>query len=204
MRAGWLMLVALLLAAGGGLAWHYGYRADEGGQLVTEAQAALGQAEEVTLERAADYWLRSAEERRPGNDVRGSGTALALAIRLGRAEALRSGTRPVSEALRRAFAPHFSDAVLDDARWVVAPPDSRLGRVLARWPVQEGAVTLGNVIVFKTAGGPRNRKLFAHELAHVEQYRALGISEFARRYAADPAPIEREAEAKARAVARRL
>jgi hypothetical protein len=94
--------------------------------------------------------------------------------------------------------------VLDEARWTVADPDSRLGRVLARWPIQEGAVTLGDVVVFKTRSAAKNRRLFAHELVHVDQYRKLGINAIARRYAADPAPIEEEARTKAARVVRRL
>ena len=54
-------------------------------------------------------------------------------------------------------------------------------------------MTLGNVIVVKTRNASENRKLFAHELAHVAQYERLGIEEFARRYARDPEPIEDEA-----------
>lgn len=192
----WLVFAALLAAAGG-TAWHYGYRVREADSLVTETRATLDQAENLTLERAADYWLGLAAKRRPGGDPRGSGTALALAIRLGRAEAIRSGVEPVPDRLKRAFADDFPADILNEARWTVAKSDSRLGRVLARWPVEEGAVTLGNVIVFKTQTGARNRRLFAHELAHVAQYRELGISEFARRYAADPEPIEAEARDKA-------
>lgn len=58
--------------------------------------------------------------------------------------------------------------MLDEARWAIADPANRLGRVLARWPVQQGAVTLGNVIVFKTRSAAKNRRLFAHELVHVD------------------------------------
>ena len=83
---------------------------------------------------------------------------------------------------------------------MVAEPGTRLGRALARWPVSEGAVTLGNVVVFKTDKASRNRRLFAHEIAHVAQYRELGIDEFARRYAADPKPMEDEAWKKAHQV----
>lgn len=122
----------------------------------------------MTLERAADYWLRAADERRPGSDPRGSGTTLALAIRLGRAEAIRTGMEPVPAELRRAVADDFAGSLLKDARWTVAAPDSRLGRRLARWPVKEGAMTLSTVIVLKTERAAANRRLFAHELVHVE------------------------------------
>jgi hypothetical protein len=199
-------VLSLLLIAGLGLgaALHFAPEDGEAPPVVAKARAAWGQASDVTLERAADYWLAAADNRKKGNDIRGSGTALAIAIRLGRAEALRSGAKPVSDRLQRQFGRHYPDPVLRGARWLVAEPGSRLGRVLARWPVQEGAVTLGNVIVFKTAGASKNRSLLAHELAHVEQYHELGIGEFARRYAADPKPIEEEARTKSRRVMRTL
>ena len=201
MRLGTIFL-ALLLAAGAGGAVLTFSGSSRPLPLVAKTRDTFGKAEPVTLETAADYWLASDKEKK-GGSVLGSGTALALAIRLGRAEAVRSGVKPVSPELKRAFRKHYSDEVLDEARWTVADPDGRLGRVLARWPVQEGAVTLGDVIVFKTPSAAMSRRLFAHELVHVDQYRTLGIGTFARRYAANPEPIEEEARTKARKVVRR-
>lgn len=201
MRFGTMLLALLLAAAAGGALLIFG-GSDEPPPLVAKTRGMFGKAEHVTLEKAADYWLASGD-RKKGEPALGSGTALALAIRLGRAEAVRSGVEPVPRDLKRAFKKHYPDKVLDEARWTVADPGSRLGRVLARWPVQEGAVTLGNVVVFKSERAAKNRQLFAHELVHVDQYRKLGINMFARRYAADPDPIEEEARTKARRVVRR-
>ena len=198
-----LAFLALLLICAAAV-WHFGFRVDEPPPFVAKTRAAIGEAGDVGLEKAADYWLAASRERRAANDARRSGIALALAIRVGRLEALRAGAGPVPAPLKRQFAGQFSEATLNDTRWMVAAPASKLGRVLARWPVEEGAVTLGNVIVFKTEAASQNTSLFAHELAHVDQYRALGIGEFARRYAADPEPIEAEARAKSREVMRSL
>ena len=197
-----LLGVVLLLIAGLAV-YRLAVPGSEVAPLVKQSRAAAGEASAAALEKTADFWLGAAEQRKAG-DIRGSGAALALAIRLGRLEALRSGTEPVPPKLRSAFAPHFPKAVLEGARWTVAKPGTRLARVLGRWPVKEGAVTLGNVIVFKTESGPGNKQLFAHELAHVRQYRELGIAEFARRYAEDPDPIEAEARAKGKRVVRSL
>ncbi len=204
MRFRYVLSLLLIAGLGAGAVLHFSPRGEEAPPFVTKTRAAFGQARDVTLERAADYWLAAADMRKEGGQVRGSGAALAVAIRLGRAEALRSGVEPVPEKLQRLFRKHYPGAVLKEARWLVAEPGSRLGRVLARWPVKEGAVTLGNVIVFKTEGASKNRRLFAHELAHVEQYQELGIGEFAHRYAADPDPIESDATKKARRVMRSL
>lgn len=197
MRLGRALAALLLIMVAGGAALQFGIDSDAPAP-VAKARTALGRAEGVTLEKAADYWLG------PGAKRGGSGAGLALAIRLGRVEAMRSGTEPVPDRLKKSFRNHYPDEVLDGARWTVAEPGSRLGRVLARWPVKEGAVTLGNVIVFKTRKASKNPGLFAHELVHVDQYRELGINEFARRYAADPEPLEAEARAKGRRVARSL
>ena len=190
---------ALLLLAGAGAGLHV-YLGDESPlPALVETGRVFGKAEDRGFEEVADYWLEQ-EGRGGRRDLKGNGTALALAIRIGRAEALRSGAAPVPDALKRRFRTHFPDDVLEGTRWIVAAPNSRLGRILARWPVEEGAVTLGDVIVFKTRAASRNRRLFAHELAHVVQYRRLGIGPFARLYARDPEPIEAEARAKARSV----
>lgn len=191
----------LLLLAAALTGVHFAMGADSPLAPITETVSLVSSSDNVTLEDVADYWLTSGN-RGAEDGAHGQGTALALAIRLGRLEALRGDTQPIPTHLKRRFKRHFSEELLDDARWTVAEPGSRIGRILARWPVEEGAVTLGNVIVFKTARASRDKNLFAHELAHVEQYRALGTGEFARRYAADPRPIEAEARAKARRISR--
>lgn len=191
-------LLFLGLAAASGY-YVFGVRAPSA-SVRTETHRVLDEAKRAGFEQAADWWMNAAARQKAGDDIRGSGVALALAIRLGRAEALRQGVQPLPAKLRRRFAPHFPRALLDEVRWTVADPGSRLGRALARWPVSEGAVTLGNVVVFKTEKASKDKRLFAHEIAHVSQYRKLGIDEFARRYAADPTPIEDEARTKARRV----
>lgn len=193
-------LLLLLLLIGAGVGYYVAALAEDPPPWVSKSRAAFEDETEARLEKAADYWLARSQGERAKQDKPRSGAALAVAIRLGRFEALRAGVAPVPDTLRRRFKRHFDQAVLDGARWTVAAPETRLGRVLARWPVKEGAVTLGDVIVFKSKSASRNAGLFAHELAHVEQYRELGVGEFARRYAADPEPLEKQARGKARRV----
>lgn len=195
-----LLTALLLLGLAGATGYYVLALRTPAAPFLTKTHSVLDDAKRVGLDKAADWWLKTAERQKLGEDVRGSGAALAVAIRLGRAEALRAGVQPVPAKLRRPFAPHFEGALLDEVRWTVADPNSALGRALAKWPISEGAVTLGNVIVFKTEKASRDERLFAHEIAHVSQYQNLGIDEFARRYAADPTPIEDEARAKARRV----
>ncbi len=188
-------LLLLVLAAAAG--YHFMVPRGQTPPLLKSTQATLVEARRNGLERAADWWLAAAERQKAGRNIRGSGVALALAIRLGRAEALKGEVHPLPKTLRRRFARHFPRSLLDKVRWTVAEPGTRLARALARWPVSEGAVTLGNVIVFKTDKASKNRRLFAHEIAHVAQYEELGIAEFARQYAADPKPLEKDAWKKA-------
>ena len=195
-----LLTALLLLVLGGAAGYHFLVAQGKTPPLLKSTRATLVEARRNGVERAADWWLVAAERQKAGRNIRGSGVALALAIRLGRAEALRGEVHPLPKTLRRRFSHHFPRSLLDKVRWTVAEPGTRLGRALARWPVSEGAVTLGNVIVFKTEKASKNRSLFAHELQHVDQYRELGIEEFARRYAENPEPIEAEARAKARRV----
>ncbi|HVM38372.1 MAG TPA: DUF4157 domain-containing protein [Sphingomicrobium sp.] len=195
-----LLLVMLLLAAG--VAWHFAGRGES--PFVGRTQAAIRDAGDASLDQVADYWLGATGKDPAAGDAARRAAALAFAIRVGRAEAIRGGVQPVPAALKRKFRKHYDREVLDEARWTIAQPGSRLGRVLARWPAQHGAVTLGHVIVFKTRKASRSTGLFAHELAHVEQYRELGITEFARRYAADIRPLEAEATKKSRRVMRSL
>ena len=192
------LLTALLLIALLGAAGYYLFQPQaQTSPFLRETQAAFSEAQKNSVERTADWWLNAAERQKAGENIRGSGVALALAIRVGRAEALQGEVHSLPKKLRRRFAPHFPDELPDGVRWTVAEPGTRLGRALARWPVSEGAVTLGNVVVFKTDGASRNTRLFAHEIAHVAQYRKLGIDTFARRYAANPKQLEDEAWEKA-------
>jgi hypothetical protein len=151
-------------------------------------------------EEVARYWLGS--DRSLAAKSGATAPALAMAIRLGRAEARRAGVRPLPRELKAALARHYPRDVLHRARWMVADPQSRLGQMLGYWQAPHGAVTLGEVIVFKSQRATGNERLLAHELVHVAQYRKLGIDRFARRYAANPAAIEEEARVKAEQVIR--
>jgi len=201
----WIVLPVLVLALLGGGALYLGWAPAGVAGHAEEARASLDETITASAESIAERWFSGEGSAASGGDYRRSqGAALALAIRAGRRQAEADGAEPVPDRLKRQFRGHFAREVLNKARWIVAAPDSRLGRILARWPVEEGAVTLGHVIVFKTQDASRNRRLFAHELEHVRQYEELGIDGFAQRYAADPDPLEEQARRKARRVARSL
>jgi len=148
---------------------------------------------------AADRTRRASEEvlrRSPAV----AAPALAQTIRFSRAEALRQTPEAMPEDIRAALSPYFDDEILDKARWTLAGQDHGLGSLLARWYYDEGAITLHDVIVFSDAKVARNVWLWAHELAHMEQYRRMGLDGFALRYVTDWRLLEAQASSRAFAV----
>lgn len=71
----------------------------------------------------------------------------------------------------------------DRSAWLSAALFERYGQ----------AMTLGDLIVFRDAAVAANPVVWAHELAHVQQYAAWGIDGFARRYVSDARAVERAA-----------
>ena len=130
-----------------------------------------------------------------GTEIAAAG--LARAIRDGAAEAERAGLAPVPAAIRAALAGEVPDAVLQQVRWGVAVEGTPAMRLLFA-SGRVAAVTLGRTILFQDAAAAADPALWAHELAHVMQYEALGIDGFARAYVADARAMEAEAVRAAR------
>jgi len=125
---------------------------------------------------------------------------------------LASGVEPIPLHIRAQLEPYFDFAVLDSVRFKVGDPvELNMAHTLMQNP-DVSAVTLIDVIVFRDAAEARDDvALWAHELKHVEQYRQLGVDQFAARYARDYRALEAPAyqlqgqvrqALKARAVAR--
>lgn len=125
---------------------------------------------------------------------------------------LASGVEPIPLHIRAQLEPYFDFAVLDSVRFKVGDPvELNMAHTLMQNP-DVSAVTLIDVIVFRDAAEARDDvALWAHELKHVEQYRQLGVDQFAARYARDYRALEAPAyqlqgqvrqSLKARAVAR--
>ena len=125
---------------------------------------------------------------------------------------LASGVEPIPLHIRAELEPYFDFAVLDSVRFKVGDPvELNMAHTLMQNP-DVSAVTLIDVIGFRDAAEARDDvALWAHELKHVEQYRQLGVDQFAARYARDYRALEAPAyqlqgqvrqALKARAVAR--
>lgn len=189
LAAGLAILSAALLSACSGETREIHLRPPDGWRdaVRAESRAAAAQAR-----RASEALLR----RSPAAVA----PPLAAGIRFSRSQALRDDVRRVPPEVRKALEPYFEPEVLNSTRWSLAGHDLGAGTLLARWYYEEGAVTLRDVIVFSDAQVARNVWLWAHELAHVEQYRRYGIDGFARRYATDWRALEAEANARAFAI----
>jgi len=130
--------------------------------------------------------------------------ALAQSITASRRSTLAAGAQPIPPAVRKALEGHFPDEVLDDVRWNLAGQRVDLGSALVRWALNEGAVTMDDVVVFSREQGSRSLALWAHELTHVLQYRELGVRDFARLYTTNWRLLEQRARINAGEVLRAI
>jgi hypothetical protein len=168
----------------------------------SDLRSSLDEAQ-VRAERAArqatNESLRYLRDRPPPPQ---SAPAFAAAIRYSRNEARASGARRPPTHVRRALEPYFPRAVLEQVRWNLPGRRPHLGSLVAGWYFNQGAVTLDDVIVFSDPRLAGDIAFWAHELAHVEQYRRLGVEGFARRYMADWRSLEQEARDRAEVIRR--
>lgn len=107
---------------------------------------------------------------------------------------------PIPPEAWSALSPFFPDAMLERVRYAVNDDVRPIG--VAGLAIREGdavAVTLIDTIVFRAEAYTQNLALWAHELAHVEQYEQWGVAGFAARYIVDWPGVEAAAEARSRA-----
>jgi hypothetical protein len=110
-----------------------------------------------------------------------------------RDQALKDGTQPMRSMMKEQLVGYFPEALLDRVRYRIGwgegrPMQSSLFRLAGA-----RAVSLRDVIVFRDADIAANPVIWAHELAHVQQYDRWGTEEFARRYVRDHHAVELEA-----------
>ncbi|QXH33228.1 eCIS core domain-containing protein [Pseudomonas muyukensis] len=117
--------------------------------------------------------------------------SLVFALRQAHEEATASGTQPIPLHIRAQLEPWYDFAVLDAARYRVGDEQQiSAANALLQNP-DVNALTLIDTIIFRrTADAQDNVALWAHELKHVQQYKELGVEEFARRYSRDYQALE--------------
>jgi hypothetical protein len=108
--------------------------------------------------------------------------------------AIAEGVQPIPPQVRAALHGYVPETVLDRVRWRENGSDDF---TLQQNVIQFGdvpAVTLDHVIVFKSRDDAlSDPKLWAHEIKHVMQFAAWGVSGFAARYLRDYEAVEFEA-----------
>jgi hypothetical protein len=110
-----------------------------------------------------------------------------------RDRALQDGTQPMPPAIKEQLVGYFADTLLDRIRYRVGWADSRPMQSSLFRILDARALSLGGVIVFRDAGIAADPVIWAHELAHVQQYGRWGTREFAERYLRDHHAVETEA-----------
>jgi hypothetical protein len=121
-------------------------------------------------------------------------TALTHLIEAARQQAIADGVRPIPAIVYRALLGYFPPALLQKARFASGRANTLTLPALAFTYGDGVAVTLGEVVLFKTEQSAQSDlRLWAHELTHVMQYQRWGINGFAERYVRDSSAVEREA-----------
>jgi len=129
------------------------------------------------------------------------GFPLAAAI-LGSRDSVRAAQcRPIPSVSRAAMNSYFEAALLDSVcystDWGAAQNVTLQQLIVGNELRGARAITLVDAIVFRGPIDVDNCHIWAHELAHVEQYRRMGVPRFASRYTIDHWTLENEAEDKA-------
>lgn len=166
---------------------------------IAKALSVLGEQTVQSTRRLATQAQRESGRlvRRSG---RVTGPVLAQAIRHAEAQASRAGARPIPAPMLDILAPHFDADLLKSVRWTIGTGRVDLGTFLTEQYMDEGAVALNRQVVFSSERLTKNVWIWAHELAHVEQYRRKGVNGFSAAYIADWQAIEREATDRANKV----
>lgn len=110
-----------------------------------------------------------------------------------RDEAVAEGVEPIPDAVRETLSGFFSASLLKGVRYRVGWGSSRTlqGHVFRFHGTK--AITLGNIIVFRDAEVAADPLIWAHELAHVQQYKEWGLKAFSERYIRDFQGVEGDA-----------
>jgi len=111
-----------------------------------------------------------------------------------RNNALNAGTQPIPTNIYQELRGFFPDDVLRAVRYRVGEGHFLSLQKSSFHLADRAAIALDNVIVFRHNGDAQhNVRLWAHEIAHVQQYRAWGIRDFAIRYLRSWNSVENDA-----------
>jgi hypothetical protein len=109
---------------------------------------------------------------------------------------LRAGARALPDEILWEFRGFYSAEVLS-ARWRIGQGNELSLQANAFRFGDRTGIALDNVVVLRGQDDASNLWLWAHELAHIEQYRRWGVDDFAKSYIRDADSIEAAANARA-------
>lgn len=119
--------------------------------------------------------------------------ALQVWIRESRNSAVRAGVKPIPPHIRQALSIYFSDGLLDRVRYRVGSRGVFDLPQFAFGLQHRSAIVLEDVVVFRNERDVQDVQLWAHEVAHVDQYERWGLRKFAIRYLRSWNSVENEA-----------
>ncbi|WP_425248962.1 eCIS core domain-containing protein [Bradyrhizobium huanghuaihaiense] len=101
--------------------------------------------------------------------------------------------QPVPPEVRQALQGWFSDDLFNNVRWKIGDGGAiNLANATLTYGTAE-AICLIDTIVFKNAQVASDLSVWAHEMVHVQQFRALGVNAFAADYARSSNSLENPA-----------
>jgi len=116
-------------------------------------------------------------------------------IESARQQAIADGVRPIPAAVYRSLIGYFPPILLRKTRFAGDRADALTAPALAISSGDAAAVTLGEIVLFKTELAAQcDLKLWAHELTHVMQYQRWGIDGFADHCVQDCTAVRQEAD----------
>lgn len=114
-------------------------------------------------------------------------------LRQSRLAAVRAGVQPMPPDIRSKLARYFPASLLNGVRYRVGFGSDSTMQGVALGVKGKDAITLINVVVFRTAKKAQNDELWAHEMQHVCQFKRWGVRGFVRRYLKDSWAVEWQA-----------
>lgn len=161
---------------------------DDANRQAKRAVPLHGQAEEAVTGAARHIMTESV--------VESTAPILKNLILASRQDALGAGAGPLPPEVVWEFSGFYSPAVLS-AYWRIGQGNDLSLQANSFRFGDRAAIALDTVLVFKSWQDANSVWLWAHELAHIEQYRAWGIDDFTKRYIRDFNAIEAAANRRA-------
>lgn len=126
--------------------------------------------------------------------VESLGPLLSEAMRHSRDDARRAGTSPIPFEVRQFLLAYYPAWVIDGVEFRVGQGHELSVQANSFRFGDARAVALLDTVIFSDNSQLSDMWLWAHEIAHIQQYKQWGTLDFAKRYVRDYASVETEAD----------